>query len=740
MQAVNRAWTLCLVFAAPCLAPPVAAQDDYYRHVFFDNSHQLSSYWHSSAAFSAPSQLHSTGDRLPVDSTRFRTPPNALRLEWQSEPGGSWDAQIHLVNFPNRHPELAGDTLYLWLYSPRAIAAADLPGIVLSDASSGTLVANLPGSFTVSEPLASFTGDLPANSWVEVRIPLAKFRSAHAYPFHAERLQSIVFHQGRADGAKHTLIVDDIRVDGEPAAGAGTAELHAPTQVSAKGYDRHIDVQWRAREADGADYYVVHRSIDSRPFVPAGIQRPGIGRWTDFMGRSGVQARYRVAAHSWQGRESPQSPTVSATTRAMTDDGLLTMLQEASFRYYWEYSSSRTGMARENVPGVDRILATGATGLGVSALVVAVDRKFITREQGVERLGKILSFLERAPRYHGAWSHFYDEDTGASMPLYGLHDDGGDLIETSFMIQGLLTARGYFNRRSASEQSLRQRITALWEGVEWDWYRLSPDSPYLYWHWSPRWGFQMQHPLIGYNETLPAYLLAIASPTHPVPASMYYTGWASQDPRARGYRQGWSGSPDGNLYANGQTYFGIELDVGVGSGGPLFFLHYNFIAFDPHALRDRYTSSHFENARRIAEINRAWCIANPGKFAGYGPGAWGITASYGSAGYSAKAPDSASDDGTITLTGALASFPYTPEASMAAFKHFYRDLGAELWGIYGPRDNYNRSQGWLAYHYMGLNQAPITAMVENHRTGLLWKSFMANPEIGAMLEKLEAER
>jgi hypothetical protein len=499
-------------------------------------------------------------------------------------------------------------------------------------------------------------------------------------------------------------------------------------------------VSWRAPAASSADYYVVYRSIDSQPFVPAGIQRPGVNRWTDFIGRSGATASYRVAAADWRGRESARSAAVTAATREMTDDELLTMLQEAAFRYYWEYSSARTGMARENVPGVDRILATGATGLGISALIAAVDRRFITRDQGLERLETLLSFLERAPRHHGAWSHFYDEETGATLPLYGMYDDGGDLIETSFMIQGLLTARGYFTRKNSREQSLGKRITALWEAVEWDWYRMSPDSPYLYWHWSPQWGFQMQHPLIGFNETLATYLLAMASPTHPVPASLYYSGWASQDARAQRYREGWSGSPDGKLFANGRTYFGIELDVGVGSGGPLFFTHYMFMAFDPRVLRDRYTASYFETSRRIAEINRAWCIANPKKFEGYGPNAWGLTASYGPNGYSTPAPDQRNDDGTITLTGALASFPYTPEASMAAFKHFYRERGAELWGIYGPRDNYNPSQGWLAYHTMGLNQAPIVAMVENHRTGLLWRSFMSNPEIGAMLKRLAEEK
>jgi len=685
----------------------------------------------------------------------FRTPPNAMRIAWQSAPGGSWDAQIQLVNFPNRYPELIGGTLYFWLYSPEPIAAADLPSVVLSDARTGLQVATLPGSFTVAEPLASYTGgDLPAGRWVPVRIPMKELRSASVYPFHPERLQSVIFHQRRTDGAKHVLIVDDIRVDDEPAAGNGDIphfvscsargneecpHFPVPDSVTAKGYDRHVDVQWRAPTASSADHYVVYRSIDSQPFAPVGIQRPGVNRFADFIGRSGVTARYRVAAADWQGRESAQSPAVSAATREMSDDELLTMLQEAAFRYYWEAAGANSGMAHENLPGDNRIVATGASGLGVSALVAAVDRKFITREQGLGRLETIVSFLERVPRYRGAWSHYYDDATGATMSLFGMYDNGGDIIETSYMIQGLLTARGYFNRKDAREQALGKRITALWRAVEWDWYRDPKDSPYLLWHWSPQWGYQIRHHLVGFNETLATYLLAIASPTHPVPASMYYSGWASQEKMAQKYREGWSGSPDGKLYANGQTYYGIKLDVGVSTGGPLFFTHYMFMAFDPRELRDRYTNSYFENSRRIAQINRAYCTANPKGFKGYGPNAWGLTASFGFNGYTTPAPDQWNDEGTITLTGALASFPYTPEASMAAFKHFYRELGAELWGIYGPRDNYNPSQSWLAYHYMGLNQAPIVAMIENHRTGLLWRSFMSNPEIGEMLKKLAKE-
>ena len=739
MRNTVRLSAIFLLVAGLCIADPAVAQSDYYRHVFFDNSEQLEVYWPSVATHNGASELRSVGHRLPVEPAIHRTPPNALRVEWTSAPGGSWDAQVQFVSFPNRFPDFSGGTLFFWVYSPEALAAEDLPGVVLSDARGGLQVATMPGSFTVEVPLADHTGDLPAGRWVPVRIPFAKLRSASVYEFQPARLQSLIFHQRRADGKKHVLIVDDIRIDDEPAAAAARAPLPVPDGVTAKGFDRHIDVQWQAPADSAAAYYVVSRSLDGATFLPIGTQRPGINRFADFIGRSGAKARYRIAAADWQGRESSASAEATAATRELSDDELLDMLQEAAFRYYWEASGANSGMAHENIPGDDRIVATGATGLGLSALVAAVHRRIITRDQGIERLEKIVSFLERAPRYHGAWSHYYDDVSGETLPLFGMYDNGGDIIETSYVIQGLLTARGYFDRKDARERSLRDRITALWETVEWDWYRMPPDSPYLYWHWSPQWGNQIQHPLIGFNETVPTYLLAIASPTHPVPASMYYSGWASQAKLAQDYRQGWSGSPDGRMYGNGSSFFGIKLDVGVSSGGPLFFIHYIFMGFDPRQLRDRFTDSYFENSKHIAEINRAWCIANPKGFKGYGANAWGLTAGFGPNGYMTPAPDEWNDEGTIALTGALSSFPYTPEASMAAFKHFYRDLGSELWGVYGPRDNYNPSQQWLAFHYMGLNQAPIVAMVENYRSGILWKAFMSNPEIGEMLKKLAAE-
>lgn len=726
---------LCFVLAGGVSA--AHGQSEYYRHEIFDNSLTPDAYFYSSGSAQAPSTLKLVGNKLPVETGIFKTPPNALRIEWQSQPNGSWEAEVRTAAFRNRFPALSGKNLYFWCYSAEAIRAADLPRIVLSTTPEGLQVAQFPGSFSHPAPLGQFSGDIPAGKWVQVRIPFSSIVSAGIYEFRPDQLQNIIFLQGAADNVPHALVVDEFRADDGPAPTTASSSLPAPQNLQAKGYDRHIALSWNPVASAGLARYVIYRSLDGSHFQSIGIQVPGTHRYSDFLGKAGVSASYKVVAEDSFYKESPPSAVVSTSTRELNDDELLSMLQEACFHYYWEAAEPHSGMAHESIPGDDRIIATGASGFGIMALVVGVDRHFISREQGLARLTKIVEFLEKADRFHGAWAHYMDGNTGKAMAVFGMFDDGGDLVETSFLMQGLLAARQYFKGDAPREKELFKRITALWESVEWDWYRQSPKNEAIYWHWSPVWNFQIRHRLTGFNEVMITYLLAIASPTHPVPPELYYTGWAGQSEAAVSYRSGWSGTTDGDHYANGKTYFGTKLEVGSGTGGPLFFAHYSYMGFDPHALTDRYTN-YFRNNREIALINRAYCIENPKHFAGYGANAWGLTASDGPEGYIPHAPDALYDTGTITPTGALASFPYTPEASMEAFKHFYRDLGAQMWDIYGPRDAYHAGANWISPLYMGLNQAPITVMVENYRTGLVWKMFMSNPEIGAMVRKIEA--
>ena len=710
--------------------PNAFAASDYYNHVVFDNSVTSDYYYYSGGRSVFPSTLQLQSGQIPVDTKIFYTPPNALRLQWRSVPGGSWDAEVRIQDIRNRRVEFMGDTLYVWCYSPQAIPAADLPLIQLEDEGH---------DFTI--PIKLGNTSLPAKHWTQFKLPLSLFATASVYDFDPRRLHGVYFSQGSIDDVPRTLFIDEIKIDDSSVASLPADESKHPSPpktVRAKGYDRHVDVSWEPGADENLQGYIIYRSLTHRRFRPIGIQAAGMNRYVDFIGRSDQQASYMVRSIDRSYHESGFSNEATASTHQLSDDELLTMLQEACFRYYWEGSHPVTGVPLENIPGNSRIIATGASGFGIMATIVGIDRGFITREQGLRRLTAIVNFFEKAPRYHGVFPHFLDGETSEGVPVFGMFDDAGDLVETAFLMEGLLTARQYFDGQSAAERSLHSKITHLWESVEWDWYQATPQKDALVWHWSPRWSWYIGHRLTGFDETMIAYLLAIASPTHPVPPSLYYSGWAGQSPAAVAYRSGWSGTTDGDHYVNGHTYYGIKLDVGVGTGGPLFFTQYSFMGLDPKDVTDRYTN-YFDNNRNLARINLAYCVANPGHYQGYGPDNWGLTASDDHLGYSVHAPVLTSDNGTITPTGALASFPYTPEASMAALKHFYRDLGDRLWGVFGPRDAFNLGRNWYSPIYMGLDQAPIVVMVENYRSGLIWRLFMSNPEIRSMLPKIRMD-
>ncbi len=718
-------WVLPVLFFLVSI--PGNAEAHYYRHVFFDNSQTPQRYYYSAGNVFAPSSLALDQGKLPVDTQRFFTPPNALRLQWKSAPGGTWEAEVRLDRWRNEGIDYDGDTLSFWCYSTESLKPAQMPRLRLDDAS---------GGFTAPLNLDELTPVIPVKKWFRINIPLKRFSAVSPHPFEPRKLKGIAFLQGAADAVEHVLTIDEIRMDS--AQSARPVPLVPPKHVQAKGYERHIDLSWTPAESPGVDSpverYVIYRSFDGTDFHPIGIQEPNFNRYTDYLGATGKKAFYKITASDRFYHESSLSAAVDSATRPFTDDELLSMVQEANFRYYWERGHPNAGMALETVPGDENMIATGASGFGIMALLVGVERGFITREQGLQRMTRITAFLEKADRFHGAWPHFLNGSTGRSILLFGKYDNGGDLVETAFLMQGLLGARQYFNAGLETEAGLRSRITRLWETVEWDWYRKSPDSAFLYWHWSPDYGWHMNHKLIGFNETMIVYLLAIASPTHSVPGGMYYTGWASPSEEAQKYRRGWGGTNDGENYSNGNSYYGIKLDVGVGSGGPLFFTHYSFLGFDPRGHHDRFTN-YFKNNRSLALIDQAYSVANPNGFPGYGEQAWGLTASEDPRGYAAHEPNPKRDNGTITPTAALSSFPYTPEESMAALKHFYRDMGAQLWTVYGFRDAYNLKEDWFARIFLGLDQAPVTVMIENYRSGLVWRNFMSNPEIRPALDR-----
>jgi hypothetical protein len=394
------------------------------------------------------------------------------------------------------------------------------------------------------------------------------------------------------------------------------------------------------------------------------------------------------------------------------DDELIDLVQRQTFRYFWDFGHPSCGLARERNSSGD-IVTIGGSGFGVMAIIAAMERRYITRDEGITRLGKILSFLETCDRFHGAWPHWLNGVTGKTVP-FSTKDDGGDLVETSFMIQGLLAMREYLNSADPLELQMISRITNLWESVEWDWFTQGQNV--LYWHWSPTNGFNMNYQIRGYNETLITYVLAASSPTHGIAASAYHNGYAG----------------NGSI-RNGKKYFGIILPLGWDFGGPLFFTHYSFLGLDPRNLKDEYADYWMQNVNQSL-INMNYCIANPKSFIGYSSDCWGLTASDNQSGYSAHSPTN--DLGVITPTAAISSIPYTPEESLKALRHFYYQLGDKLWGPYGFHDAFNITAGWWADSYIAIDQGPIAVMIENYRSGLLWRLFMNSGEVRSGLTKL----
>tara|TARA_R110002020_G_scaffold117986_1_gene269671 strand:+ start:70396 stop:71766 length:1371 start_codon:yes stop_codon:yes gene_type:complete len=411
---------------------------------------------------------------------------------------------------------------------------------------------------------------------------------------------------------------------------------------------------------------------------------------------------------------------------SLSDDRLLDKVQQQTFNYFWEGAEPRSGLARERIhldgiyPSNDKDVVTiGGSGFGVMAILVGAERGFITKEEAVARYEKILDFLEKADRFHGAWPHWLNPD-GSTAP-FSPKDDGGDLVETAFLVQGLLTVKAYYEKEGAGdrESAIAARIQKLWETVEWDWYTKNGENV-LYWHWSPKFGWEMDFPVGGYNEALIMYVLAAASPTHPIKKEVYEKGWAR----------------NGKI-AKDTTYYGLETELDhyehdKAPVGPLFWAHYSYLGLDPRGLQDQY-GDYWKLNRNHALIHYRHALANPNDYKGYGKKLWGMTSSYSMNGYAGHRPDD--DLGVISPTAALSSMPYTPEESMRFLRYMYQEQDS-LIGRYGPYDAFSLEHKWFLPRYLAIDQGPIPVMIENYRSSLFWELFMKNTDVQNGLKKL----
>jgi hypothetical protein len=428
---------------------------------------------------------------------------------------------------------------------------------------------------------------------------------------------------------------------------------------------------------------------------------------------------FSLASYSQKNNTTNFNP--AARQKNLTDTALLELVQKQTFRYFWDFAHPVSGLARERSNEAfdygAEVVTSGGTGFGVMSTIVAVERGWISRDTAAKRLLKMVKFLWKAEAYHGVFPHWLNGATGKAIP-FSRKDDGGDLVETAYLMQGLLCVRQYFNKDNQTEKELRNRINWIWGEIEWNWYTKDGEEV-LYWHWSPNNGWSMNFPLRGYNETLITYVLAASAERYPVSESVYHRGWAQS-----------------NFFKNGKTFYNYKLPLGFDLGGPLFFSQYSYLGLDPRGLKDRY-ADYWEQNKNHTLVNRAYCIDNPKKFKGYGENSWGLTSSDSWVGYAGHSPTE--DLGVISPTAALSAFPYTPEYSMKALKYFYNNMGDKIWSEYGFTDAFSESKDWYAKSHLAIDQGPIIVMIENYRTGLLWKLFMSCPEIQNGLKKLGFE-
>ncbi|HEX3628454.1 MAG TPA: glucoamylase family protein [Verrucomicrobiae bacterium] len=481
-----------------------------------------------------------------------------------------------------------------------------------------------------------------------------------------------------------------------------------------------VNLQWEP--TPGSMRYEVQRS--AAPFGPFSTLPnilPQVTIYNDFVGATATNFyRVRSVQTNSGGHLLPSdwSQPVEGDSDALNQQQLLTDVQRASFDYFYLYAHPVSGLARASARRDSDICAIGASGMGLFNLGVGIERGFITRQEAAMQTLKELRFLsEKADRFHGAFPHFINGQTGEVIP-FSKYDDGADTVETAFLMEGVLFAREYFSRTNSEEIEIRALANSLWRGVEWNWFvRQTDPIPAIMWHWSPRYGWKKNLYILGFNECQIVYVLALASPTHSIKPECYWKGWES------------------GKYAEASTQFGIHVELGgCGDiGPPLFMAHFSYLGLDPRQLEFR-GRSYFDHFRDFCRVQSLYAESRKKVHKGYGP-LWGITASAGPDGYRAFAPG-LRDNGTLAPTASLSSMPYVPAESLSCLMEMYQKYGSKLWGPFGFYDAFNFSRNWVSKTYLCIDEGPIAPMIENYRTGMCWKIFMQAPEIGPVVKML----
>ncbi len=653
--------------------------------------------------FTHPPGLPQYNDKVPCSTTSFKG-STALKFNYTSSPDGNWRATIYRSNWSTA--DISGmDSLSFFLYAEEGLPASALPLI-------GLKANKLSGSGDMSSKLyalENFNDSVLPGVWTQITFSLDTFLLYEANSdLNFTETKGVIFNQSEQNSVSRLIMIDEITVF------RSLEEIPVVKNLSASGYDSHTELQWEQEIPDLA--YRIYASFDAGETWE--IRAETTDRfYLDFVPESAKNSSvlYRVVTLSQNNESEPVETTVQI--RDFSDDELLDMIQRYTFRYFWEGAHQATGMILERSNGNGRTVASGATGMGLMALIPGHEREYRPQEEIKDRILMILEFLINCDQHHGAWSHWYNADTYATQP-FSEKDDGGDIVETSYVAAALIALKNYFSGSDNKSVLIREQASQLWREIEWTWYQNGENT--LYWHWSPNYDFEMNMQVRGWNEALVTYIMAASSPTYPISEEVYTNGWAR----------------NGGM-VNERSFYGYEISLSPDYGGPLFFIHYTHLGINPHGLSDKY-ADYWQEHVNTAKIHHAYAVDNPMNHENYSDSCWGLTASDDPDGYTAHRPWY-NDNGTISPTAALGSMPYTPDETMKALKYFYRERGTDLFGKYGFYDAFNDNLDWVAESYLGIDQGPIVVMIENFRTGLLWNNVMVDEDVQAGLDKLGFE-
>jgi hypothetical protein len=639
-------------------------------------------------------------DKVPC-STNAYNGSTSLKFNYTSSSSGNWKVKIFRNDWSSA--DISGlDTLAFFFYSEVGMPGPALPLV-------GLQAENTGGGETESGlySLSLFNEDIPASQWIRVAIPLdVILEDGDNTALDFSKTKAVIFNQSESDNSARVFLADNV------VAYKALTDIPAPVDFAATGYDSHAELTWKQPVSDLS--YSISASFDGGATFQGRVVTTG-SSYMDFLSTENrnKDVIYRIVTKSQEKESEPLEQT--AQIRDFTDDELMDMVQRYAFRYFWEGAHQATGMALERSNGNGRTAASGATGMGLMGMIVAHEREYKPKEEVKDRILLILDFLETCDRHHGAWSHWYNADTKRTQP-FSPNDDGGDIVETSFVAEALVALKNYFIMEDAKSGQIRDKSDQLWKGIDWDWYRRDGQNV-IFWHWSPNVGWAMNMQVRGWNEALVTYIMAASSPTHGIPEEVYTNGWT---------RNG--------TIVNKRRFYERDIYLSPNWGGPLFWLHYTHLGIDARGLMDE-SVSYWDEYVNTAMIHYEYAKENPNNFDNYSEHCWGLTASDDPDGYTAHRPWD-NDNGTVSPTAALASMPYTPAESMKALKYFYRERGDELFGPYGPYDAFNDSRDWVQEAYLGIDQGPIVVMIENHRTALLWDAVKKDTDVNAGLKKL----